>query len=101
MLADGFDFVHETQQPDANGPDAEHVVPNVMDHGFTGDESVRTHVLPNNMAAEDAEFLEAMLRHHTEDPSVFFMKDMKALMKAAAEPLYDESKVCTKEFTTL
>jgi hypothetical protein len=53
------------------------------------------------MAAEDAEFLEAMLRRHAEDPSVFFMKGMEALMKAAEEPLYDESKGCTKEFTTL
>jgi len=26
---------------------------------------------------------------------------MEALMKAAEEPLYDESKGCTKEFTTL
>jgi len=32
---------------------------------------------------------------------VFFMKGMEALMKAAEEPLYDESKGCTKEFTTL
>jgi hypothetical protein len=41
------------------------------------------------MATEDAEFLEAMLRHHAEDPSMFFMKGMEALMKAAEEPLYD------------
>ena len=54
-----------------------------------------------NMAAEDAKFLEAMLRRHAEDPSVFFMKGMKALMKAAEESLYDESKGCTKEFTML
>jgi hypothetical protein len=53
------------------------------------------------MAAEDAEFLEAMLCRHAEDPSMFFMKGMEALMKAAEEPLYDESKGCTKEFTTL
>ncbi|XP_066334442.1 uncharacterized protein [Miscanthus floridulus] len=92
MLVDGFQFVHETQQPDTDGPD----------HGFAGgNEAVRTHVMPNNMAAEDAEFLEAMLRHHAEDPSMFFMKGMEALMKAAEEPLYDESKGCTKEFTTL
>jgi hypothetical protein len=50
-------------------------VPNVPDHGFTGgNEGVRTNVLPNNMAAEDTEFLEAMLRRHAEDPSMFFMK---------------------------
>lgn len=53
------------------------------------------------MAAEDAELLEAMLCHYAEDPSMFFMKGMEALMKAAGEPLYDESKSCTKEFTTL
>jgi len=39
------------------------------------------------MDAEDAEFLEAMLRRHAEDPSVFFMKGMEALMNAAEEPL--------------
>jgi hypothetical protein len=101
MLVGGFQFVHETQ-PDADGPNAKHVVPNVPDHGFArGNEGVRTNVLLNNMGAEDAEFLEAMLRRHTEDPSMFFMKGMEALMKAAEEPLYDESKGCTKEFTTL
>jgi hypothetical protein len=77
-------------------------VPNVPDHGFAGgNEGVRTNVLPNNMAAEDVEFLEAMLRRHARDPSMFFMKGMEALMKATEEPLYDESKGCTKEFTTL
>jgi hypothetical protein len=102
MLVGEFQFVHETQQLDADGPDAEHVVPNIPDHGFAGgNEGVRTNILPNNMAAEDAEFLEAMLRRHAEDPSMFFMKGMEALMKATEEPLYDESKGCTKEFTTL
>jgi hypothetical protein len=68
MLVGGFQFVHETQQPDVDGPDAEHVVPNVPDHGFVGgNEGVRTNVLPNNMAAEDAEFLEAMLRRHAHE----------------------------------
>jgi hypothetical protein len=102
MLVGGFQFVHETQQPDADGLDAEHVVPNVPDHSFAGgNEGVRTNVLPNNMVVEDAEFLEAMLRRHSEDPSMFFMKGMESLMKVAEEPLYDESKGCTKEFTTL
>jgi hypothetical protein len=78
-LVGGFQFVHETQQPNADGPCAENVVPNVPDHGFTGEnKGVRTNVLPNNMAAEDAEFLEAMLRHHAEHPSMFFMKGMEA-----------------------
>jgi hypothetical protein len=73
-------------------------MPNVPDHGFAGGNEDGTET---NMAAEDAEFLEAMLRRHAEDPSIFFMKGMETLMKAAEEPLYDESKGCTKEFRTL
>ena len=42
-----------------------------------------------------------MLRRHVEDPSMFFIKGMEALMKEAEEPLYNESKGCTKEFTML
>jgi hypothetical protein len=76
-------------------------MPNVTDHGYCGgSEHDRTHVLPNVMDEEDAELLEAMLRRHT-DPSMFFKKGMESLKKAAEEPLYDESKGCTKEFTTL
>jgi hypothetical protein len=76
-------------------------VPNVTDHGYCGgNEHDRTHVLPNVMDEEDAELLEAMLHRHT-DPSMFFKKGMKSLKKAEEEPLYDESKGCTKEFTTL
>jgi hypothetical protein len=98
MLGDGFQFVHETQQP---LPQSEHVLPNATDHGFArGNEGVRTNVLPDVTDAEDAEFFEAMLHRHT-DPSMFFMSGMGALMKAAEEPLYDESKGCTKDFTTL
>ena len=79
---------------------SEHVVPNVTDHGYAGgNERERTHVLPNVMDEEDAELLEAMLRRHT-DLSMFFMKGMESLKKAAEEPFYDESKGCTKEFTT-
>jgi hypothetical protein len=52
------------------------------------------------MDEEDAELLEAILRRHT-DPSMFFMKGMESLKKPAEEPLYNESTVCTKEFTTL
>jgi len=51
-------------------------------------------------AVEDAEFLGA-LRNRCADPSMFFMKGMEALKKAAEEPLYDESKGCTKQFMTL
>jgi len=94
----GFEFVHETQQPDTDGLATEHVVPNVPDHGFARGNEDGTET---NMATEDAEFLEAMLHHHAEGPSVFFVKCMEALMKVAEEPLYDESKGCTKEFTTL
>jgi hypothetical protein len=52
------------------------------------------------MDEEDVEFLEAILRCHT-DPSMFFMNGMESLMNEAEEPLYDESKGCTKEFTML
>jgi len=87
-------FFHDT-------PQSEHVVPNVTAGGSAGgNDGARTHVLPNDTAAEDAEFLEAMLRRHTE-PSMLLMKGMEALKKAAEEPLYDESKGCTKEYTTL
>ena len=40
------------------------------------------------------------MHRHTE-PSILLMNGMEALKKAAEEPLYDESKGCTKEFTTL
>jgi hypothetical protein len=49
---------------------------------------------------KDTELLDAILRRHT-DPSMFFMKVMESLMKTTEECLYDESKGCTKEFTTL
>jgi hypothetical protein len=76
-------------------------VPNATDHGFTGgNEGAMTHVMPNVMDEEDAELLNAILRHRT-DPSMFFMRGMEALMKVAEETLYDESKGYTKEFTTL
>ena len=73
-------------------------MPNVTVGGFAGgNDGARTHVLPNDTTAEDVEFLKAMLRRHTK-PSMLLMKGMKALKKAAEEPLYDESKGCTKEF---
>jgi len=97
-IVDGFDFVHKTQQLDTDGLATEHVMPNVPDHGFAGENEDGT---KTNMAAENAEFLEAMLHRHAKDPSMFFMKGMETVMKAAEEPLYDESKGCTKEFTTL
>jgi hypothetical protein len=52
------------------------------------------------MNEEDAELLKAILRRHTV-PSMFFMKGMESLKKAVEEPLCDESKGCTKEFTML
>jgi hypothetical protein len=73
----------------------------VTDHGYAGqNERDRTHVLPNDMDEEDAKLLEAILHRHT-NPSMFFMRGMESLMKAAEEPLYDECKGCTKEFTML
>jgi len=90
----GFQFFHNTHQ-------SEHVVPNVTAGGFAGrNDDDRTHVLPNDIAAEDFEFLEAILHCHTE-PSMLLMKGMEALKKTAEEPMYDESKGCTKEFITL
>jgi hypothetical protein len=74
---------------------------NVTDHGhYGGSKHDKTHILPNVIDEEDAELLEAMLCRHT-DPSMFFKKGMESLKKAAEEPLYNESKGCTKEFTTL
>jgi hypothetical protein len=76
-------------------------MPNVTDHGYCGgSEQDRTHVLSNVMDEEDAELLEERLHRHT-DPSMFFKKGMESLKKAAEEPLYDESKGCTKDFTVL
>jgi len=76
-------------------------VPNVTASGFAGrNDDDRTHVLPNDTATEDFELLEAMLHRHTE-PSMLLMKGIEALKKAAKEPMHDESKGCSKEFTTL
>jgi hypothetical protein len=95
-LDDRFWFVHETQQP---LPQSEHVVPYFTDHSYSrGNERDRTHVLPNDMNEEDAKFLEAILCCHI-DPLMFFMRGMEASTKATKEPLYNESKGCTKEFT--
>ena len=49
---------------------------------------------------EQAEFFEALL-HHYSNPSMFLIKGMEALKKAATEHLYEESKGCTDEFNTL
>jgi hypothetical protein len=93
-IDDRFQFVHETQP----FPQSEHVVPNVTDHGYDGgNEHDRTHALSNVI---DVELLKPILRHHT-DPSTFFMKCMESPKKASEEPLYDESKGSTKEFTML
>ena len=78
MIANIFSFIHETQQP--------------LRHS--------KHVVPNVTVVEDVEFLEAILRRHT-NPDMLLMKGMEALIKAAEEPLYDDSKGCTKEFTTV
>ena len=50
--------------------------------------------------SEQAEFFEALL-HSYSDPSMFLIKGMEALKKSATEHLYEESKGCTDEFTTL
>ena len=74
---------------------------NVTDLGYArGNEHDRTHVLPNAMDEKNAEFLEAILRHHL-NPSMFSIEGMESLMKVAEESLYNESKGCNKEFMTL
>ena len=50
--------------------------------------------------SEQAEFFEALL-HRYSDPSMLLIKGMEALKKSATEHLYEESKGCTDEFTTL
>ena len=50
--------------------------------------------------SEQAEFFEALL-HHYSNPSMLLIKGMEALKKAAIEHLYEESKGCSDEFTTL
>jgi len=50
--------------------------------------------------SEQAEFFEALL-HRYSDPSMFLIKGMEALKKVAIEHLYEVSKGCTNEFTTL
>jgi len=49
--------------------------------------------------SEQAEFFEALL-HRYSNPSMFLIKGMEALKKAAIEHLYEKSKGCTDEFTT-
>ena len=50
--------------------------------------------------SEQAEFFEALL-HRYSNPSMFLIKGMDALKKAATKHLYEESKGCTDEFTIL
>jgi hypothetical protein len=50
--------------------------------------------------SEQAKFFKALL-HRYSNPSMFLIKRMEALKKAAREHLYEESKGCTDEFTTL
>ena len=54
----------------------------------------------DNDESEQAEFFEALL-HRYSDPSMFLIKGMEALKKAATKHLYEVSKGCTNEFTTL
>ena len=83
--------------PDIN--ETHHAMPDVnQTHNSTSDVNETQHV--NTDAIEDADFLEAIM-NRCADPSIFFMKRMEALKKAAEEPLYDESKGCTKEWSTL
>jgi len=66
----GFQFFHDTHQ-------SEDVVPNDTTGGFArGNDGDRTHVLPNDTAVEDFEFLEAMLHRHTERPQTMIQQLM-------------------------
>jgi len=54
----------------------------------------------NRDVVEDVDFLEAIMNCCV-DPSIFFMKGMEALKKATEDTLYDKSKGCTKQWSTL
>lgn len=73
-----------------------HAMPGVNET-HTSDVNETQHA--NTDVVEDADFLEAIM-NRCADPSIFFMKGMKALKKAAEDTLYDESNGCTKEWST-
>ena len=61
---------------------------------------VKTSTKFKSMKVNKQSFFEALL-HRYSDPSMFLIKGMEALKKTATEHLYEESKGCTDEFTTL
>jgi hypothetical protein len=70
------------------------------DDDFVGVQDVGEDVRVQADESEQADFFEALL-HRYSDPSILFKKGMEELKKAATKHLYDESKDCTNEFTTL
>jgi hypothetical protein len=70
------------------------------DDDFVGVQDVGEDVGVQVDESEQADFFEALL-HRYFDPSMFFKKGMEEMKKATTEHLYDESKGCTNEFTTL
>ena len=75
----------------------DYVVPDVTDDSFGsegGDEEVSYHVDSN----KQLKFFMTLLQRCSE-PSMFLSKAMEALKTAMKEPLYNESKDCTKEWT--
>jgi hypothetical protein len=70
------------------------------DDDFIGIQDVGEDVRVQVDESEQADFFEALL-HCYSNPLMFFKKGMEEMKKAATEHLYDESKGCTNEFTTL
>ena len=74
----------------------DYVVPDFTDDSFGsegGDEEVSYHVDSN----KQLKFFTILLQRCSE-PSMFLSKAMEALKTAMKEPLYNESKDCTKEW---
>ena len=74
-----------------------HAMPDVNET-HTSDVNETQHA--NTDTVEDVDFLEAIM-NRCADPSIFFMKGIEAWKKAAQDTLYDESKGCTKQSSTL
>ena len=89
--------VLETQD---HSPQIDTTMQDDSDEDFVGVQDVGEDVGVHVDEGQQADFFEALLQRQS-DPSLFFQKGMEEMKKAATEHLYDESKGCTKEFTTL
>jgi hypothetical protein len=81
-------------------PQTDTVMQDDSDADFVGVQDVGEDVRVQVNESEQADFFETLL-HHYSDPLMFYQKGMEAIKKAAIEHLYDKSKGCTNEFTTL